>query len=119
MLKNILSVLFAGSILMSASVASAGQVMTHAEIQGTFKASHADFIYCIETYKADNLKAESLDDIVEYYIEKNTYGMRSHDEFKDGILEVNAWLCSRKDKHGQIMVEPGEEIVVYYWKKCK
>lgn len=111
MKKKIIASFIAAGI-MSASVASAGQVTTHAEMPGK-----TDYIYCMETYKADSLKAESLDDIVDYYLTKNTYGERAHEEFKEGILEVNPWLCDRKKEHGQIMVGAGEEIVVYYWKK--
>ena len=116
MKKKIIASFIAAGI-MSASVASAGQVMTHAEIPGTVASAKTDYIYCMEIYKADSLKAESLDDIVDYYLVKNTYGERAHEEFKEGILEVNPWLCDRKKEHGQIMVGAGEEIVVYYWKK--
>ncbi len=119
MKKSILNILLAASILTSASVASAGEVLSHAEMRGVIKASHADFIYCVETYRADILAAESLDDIVEYYMQKNTYSIREHDEFKEGIMEANPWLYDRENQHGQIMVGAGEEIVVYYWKKCK
>ncbi len=118
MKKKILGILGA-IILAGASVASAGEVMSHAEMRGVIKASHADFIYCVETYRADIFHAESLDDIVEYYMQKNTYSIREHNEFKEGIMEANPWLYDRENARGQIMVGAGEEIVVYYWKRCK
>ena len=57
-------------------------------------------------------KGETLWSISEDYLKKNTGGRRYILEFKEGIKELNPWLC---DTHEQI--QPGDSIVIRYWVK--
>jgi nucleoid-associated protein YgaU len=55
---------------------------------------------------------ETLWSISEDYLTKNTGGRRYILEFKEGIKELNPWLC---DTHEQI--QPGDSITIRYWVK--
>lgn len=55
---------------------------------------------------------DTLWDIAETYLRKNTGTRRYILEYKSGIEENNPWLLER---HG--MIYPGDEIKVTYWVK--
>ena len=57
-------------------------------------------------------KGETLWSISEDYLKRNTGGRRYILEFKEGIKELNPWLC---DTHEQI--QPGDSITIRYWVK--
>jgi hypothetical protein len=53
---------------------------------------------------------DTLWDIAEAYMAKNTGGRRYILEFKSGIEELNPWLL---ESHGQLQI--GDELRVNYW----
>lgn len=55
---------------------------------------------------------DTLWDIAEEYVQKNTGTRRYILEYKSGIEELNPWLMERKG-----MIYPGDEIKVTYWVK--
>ena len=55
---------------------------------------------------------DTLWDIAETYVAKNTGTRRYILEYKSGMEELNPWLLER---HG--MIYPGDEIKVTYWVK--
>lgn len=55
-------------------------------------------------------KGDTLDSIAEKYVQKNTYGARDVNEFREGIKELNGWLLTRNLKQGDI-------IRINYWEK--
>lgn len=55
---------------------------------------------------------DTLWNIAEEYLQKNTSTRRYILEYKSGIEELNPWLMER---HG--MIYPGDEIKVTYWVK--
>ena len=55
---------------------------------------------------------DTLWDIAETYLHKNTGTRRYILEYKSGIEELNPWLLER---HG--LIYPGDEIKVTYWVK--
>lgn len=55
---------------------------------------------------------DTLWNIAEEYLQKNTGTRRYILEYKSGIEELNPWLMER---HG--MIYPGDEIKVTYWVK--
>ena len=57
---------------------------------------------------------DTLWDIAETYLEKNTGTRRYILEYKSGIEELNPWLLERKG-----MIYPGDEIKVTYWVKSE
>lgn len=78
-------------------------------------------VICAGFYDGDQVRVETvytvqpgdtLWSISEEYLQKNTGGRRYILEFKEGIKELNPWLC---DTHEQI--QPGDSIVIRYWVK--
>ena len=67
--------------------------------------------YVVETYTVQ--ATDTLDSITDVYIVKNTYGEREHNEFKQGIIELNEFLWERKD----CKLVVGEQLKIAYWKK--
>lgn len=57
---------------------------------------------------------DTLWDIAEEYVAKNTATRRYILEYKSGIEELNPWLLERKG-----MIYPGDEIKVTYWVKSE
>lgn len=57
---------------------------------------------------------DTLWDIAEEYVTKNTGTRRYILEYKSGIEELNPWLLERKG-----MIYPGDEIKVTYWVKSE
>ena len=55
---------------------------------------------------------DTLWDIAETYVRKNTGTRRYILEYKSGIEELNPWLLER---HG--MIYPGDELTLPYWVK--
>ena len=55
---------------------------------------------------------DTLWDIAETYLQKNTGTHRYILEYKSGIEELNPWLLDRKG-----LIHPGDEIKVTYWVK--
>ena len=55
---------------------------------------------------------DTLWDIAETYVAKNTGTRRYILEYKSGIEENNPWLLER---HG--MIYPGDELILTYWVK--
>lgn len=55
---------------------------------------------------------DTLWDIAETYLQKNTGTHRYILEYKSGIEELNPWLVERKG-----LIHPGDEIKVTYWVK--
>jgi nucleoid-associated protein YgaU len=55
---------------------------------------------------------DTLWDIAESYVAKNTGGRRYVLEFKSGIEELNPWLLESRDQ-----LQPGQEIRINYWVK--
>jgi hypothetical protein len=71
---------------------------------------NGDQVQVEEVHKVQ--KGETLWSISEDYLKKNTGGRRYILEFKEGIKELNPWLC---DTHEQI--QPGDSITIRYWVK--
>lgn len=63
--------------------------------------------YVKEVYTVKN---ETLEDIVQYMIEHNTYGKRTRNDCFEALYELNP--CVRDG-----IVESGDQIIVTYWKK--
>ena len=53
---------------------------------------------------------DTLWDIAETYLQKNTGGRRYILEFKQGIIELNPDL-----QHGNVVLHPGDQIRINYW----
>lgn len=51
---------------------------------------------------------DSLDSITTVFMRKNTYGKREHNEFRDGIVELNPWIEQRR-------IHEGDKIKINYW----
>ena len=72
----------------------------------------ANTVLVEETYTVR--PGDTLWDIAEKYVAKNTATRRYILEYKSGIEELNPWLLER---HG--MIYPGDEIKVTYWVKSE
>ena len=72
------------------------------------QATDAVLVEEIYTVKA----GDTLWDIAETYLQKNTGTHRYILEYKSGIEELNPWLVERRG-----MIYPGDEIKVTYWVK--
>ena len=70
----------------------------------------ANAVLVEETYTVRS--GDTLWDIAETYLEKNTGTRRYILEYKSGIEELNPWLMERKGE-----IYPGDEIKVTYWVK--
>ena len=69
-----------------------------------------DAVLVEETYTVR--QGDTLWDIAEEYVQKNTGTRRYILEYKSGIEELNPWLMERKGE-----IYPGDEIKVTYWVK--
>ena len=69
-----------------------------------------DQVLVEETYTVK--KGDTLRDISEEYLEKNTGGRRYILEFESGIKELNPWL-----QGGNVIIHPGDKIRINYWIK--
>ena len=76
----------------------------------TGAAENPQAILITETYTV--CKGDTLDTIADKFIAKNTYGTRYHDEFKEGIIEIN-WDRVFADRPGR-NIYPGDKLVVNY-----
>lgn len=74
------------------------------------QATDAVLVEEIYTVKA----GDTLWDIAETYLQKNTGTHRYILEYKSGIEALNPWLVERKGE-----IYPGDEIKVTYWVKEK
>lgn len=63
-----------------------------------------------ETYTVKS--GDTLWDIAEEYVAKNTGTRRYILEYKSGIEELNPWLLDRKG-----MIYPGDKLTLTYWVK--
>lgn len=63
-----------------------------------------------ETYTVR--QGDTLWDIAEEYLQKNTATRRYILEYKSGIEELNPWLMERKG-----MIYPGDQLTLTYWVK--
>lgn len=75
--------------------------VSHKETEGDL-ATFVQVEYVVE-------KQDTLDNIVDSYILKNTYGAREHKEFKEGIYELNPWLLNKD-------IKSGDKLYINYWK---
>ena len=66
----------------------------------------------IVEYRREVRAGDTLWDIAETYVRKNTGTRRYILEYKSGIEENNPWLLER---HG--MIYPGDELTLTYWVK--
>ena len=57
---------------------------------------------------------DTLWNICEEYVAKNTGTVRYILEYKEGIYENNPWLVDRKG-----LIRPGDQLVLTYWVKNK
>ena len=55
---------------------------------------------------------DTIWDIAETYLAKNTGTRRYILEYKEGIYENNPWLVERKG-----LLQPGDQLVLTYWAK--
>lgn len=60
-------------------------------------------------------QGDTLRNISEEYMGKNTGGCRYILEFESGIKELNPWLLDRPDK---CMIYPGDTIRINYWTRA-
>ncbi len=88
--------------LMAALLVCVGSVSEAAEID------HRTWTVVHVSYEVQ--KGDTLDSIAKKYIQKNTYGVREINEFREGIMEINSWLMTRALKQGDI-------IRINYWEK--
>ena len=91
----------AGAAIAVAAILCAGMVT---EDNG----QNAVMVEEVYTVKA----GDTLWDIAETYLQKNTGTHRYILEYKSGIEELNPWLVKRKG-----LIHPGDEIRVTYWVK--
>ena len=91
----------AGAAIAVAAILCAGMVT---EDDG----QNAVMVEEVYTVKA----GDTLWDIAETYLQKNTGTHRYILEYKSGIEELNPWLVERKG-----LIHPGDEIRVTYWVK--
>lgn len=54
------------------------------------------------------MNGETLDEITEAYMKKNTYGPREFKEFREGIIELN-------NLRGKEELHTGQELKINYW----
>lgn len=54
------------------------------------------------------VEGETLDSITKTYMEKNTYGPRGFDEFREGIIDLN-------NLRDNLVLHPGQELRINYW----
>ena len=90
------------ALLMAALFVSAGNVSEAAEVD------HRSWTVVHVSYEAQ--EGDTLDSIAEKYVQKNTYGVRDFDEFKEGIRELNDWLLTRDLKKGDV-------LRINYWER--
>ena len=91
----------AGCCIAGAAILCAGA----ATYEGGKNAVLVEEVYIV---KSD----DTLWDIAETYVRKNTGTRRYILEYKSGIEELNPWLLER---HG--MIYPGDELILTYWVK--
>jgi peptidyl-tRNA hydrolase len=75
-----------------------------------FADNHKNYELKTETYIVQH--GDILDEITDKYMLKNTYGKRGHDEFKQGIKELNM------DKYPYIRygeIKAGDRLRIIYW----
>lgn len=70
----------------------------------------ANAVLVEETYTVR--PGDTLWDIAEEYVSKNTATRRYILEYKSGIEELNPWLLERKG-----MIYPGDQLRITYWVK--
>lgn len=70
----------------------------------------ANTVLVEETYTVRS--GDTLWDIAEEYVAKNTGTRRYILEYKEGIYENNPWLVDRKG-----LIRPGDELQMTYWVK--
>lgn len=92
--------IIAGGIVAGAAILCAGMA--------TQEDTHAVLVEEVYTVR----HGDTLWDIAETYLRKNTGTRRYILEYKSGIEENNPWLLER---HG--MIYPGDKITVTYWVK--
>jgi nucleoid-associated protein YgaU len=78
-------------------------------------------LICAGFYNGDQVRVETvytvqpgdtLWDISEEYMQKNTGGRRYILEFMSGIRELNPWLLETHDQ-----IQPGDRLTITYWVK--
>ena len=89
-------------VLMAALFVCVGSVSEATEID------HRTWTVVHVSYKVQ--EGDTLDSIAQKYIQKNTYGVRDINEFREGIREINNWLMTRE-------LKPGDIIRINYWEK--
>ncbi len=90
------------ALMMAALFVSVGNVSEAAEVD------HRSWTVVHVSYEAQ--EGDTLDSIAEKYVQKNTYGVRDFDEFKEGIRELNDWLLTRDVKKGDV-------LRINYWER--
>ncbi|WP_315451373.1 LysM domain-containing protein [uncultured Selenomonas sp.] len=98
---------------MTGEKAVAGAAIALAAILCAGAATHdggKNAVLVEETYVVKS--GDTLWDIAETYLAKNTGARRYILEYKEGIYENNPWLVERKG-----LIQPGDQLVLTYWKK--
>ena len=89
--------------LMAALFVCVGNVSEAAEVD------HRTWTVVQVSYEVQ--QGDTLNSIAEKYVQKNTYGSRDINEFREGIRELNDWLLTRE-------LKPGDVLRINYWEKA-
>jgi len=89
--------------LMAALFVCVGNVSEAAEVD------HRAWTVVQVSYEVQ--QGDTLNSIAEKYVQKNTYGSRDINEFREGIRELNDWLLTRE-------LKPGDVLRINYWEKA-
>lgn len=104
-MKNVIPVMaFVANVLFAPVIAFAS---SNYDVKTVKEEITPDAIYVKESYRV--AKDDTLDSIADRYMKKNTYGKREHNEFKQGIVELNKWPKFFDLKEGDM-------LVISYWK---
>ena len=88
--------------LMAALFVCVGSVSEAAEVD------HRSWTVVHVSYEVQ--EGDTLQSVAETYLQKNTYGKRDIDEFREGIRELNDWLLTRD-------LQKGDVLRINYWEK--
>ena len=93
------------ALMMTIMIADSNMAGTEAA-----EVDHRSWTVVQVTYKVQ--KGDTLDSVAKQYIQKNTYGARDINEFKEGIRELNEWLLGRD-------MIAGDVLRINYWEEVK
>jgi ABC-type glycerol-3-phosphate transport system substrate-binding protein len=92
------------AMMMAAFIICAGNITEAAELD------HRAWTVVHVSYKVQ--AGDTLESIAKKYMQKNTYGAREVNEFREGIRELNEWLLTRD-------IKPGDILRINYWETNK